>query len=268
MNWDQLLLAEFSLIHYPLQKAVNYVRRVIPNRLYNCEWLLGEQKNQRQLTVTEGLSPSIRLAFCCHLLGNKRLLVFMKVKHLLCCLEFVPKVFGKPNFVIGTPKSHSSPKVWVRCWIMTEMTLVIDRENWWKTPAPFLAGWRYCHTPALPAPSAPLSRGGELNSVMLRRWMKGYWVPWSLVTLQVQWHMALTFSLWVVTPRISSQCTNSLAIGAQRTWSGTVNAKQSAFKEEQGRKPKADSCSVEQYKVGIISCHGIEEVIGAWFRAF
>lgn len=77
--------------------------------------------------VTEGLSPAIRLAFCCHLLGNKRLLVFMKVRHLLCRLEFVPKVFGKPNFVIGTQKSHSSPKVWVWCWIMTEMTLVIDR---------------------------------------------------------------------------------------------------------------------------------------------
>lgn len=226
--------------------------------------------------VTEGLSPAIRLAFCCHLLGNKRLLVFMKVRHLLCRLEFVPKVFGKPNFVIGTQKSHSSPKVWVWCWIMTEMTLVIDRGKL-KKLAPFLAGWRYCQTPSLPASLAPLSRGGETNSVMLRRWTKGSvhsWLPGTLkpgnpaAPAAAPQHMALTFSLCVVTPRISSRCTNSLAIEAQRTWSGAVNAKQRAFKEEQGRKPKANSCSGEQYREDIIPCHGIKEGMGAWFSAF
>lgn len=228
--------------------------------------------------VTEVLSPAIRLAFCCHLLGNKRLLVFMKVRHLLCHLEFVPKVFGKPNFVIGTQKSHSSPKVWVWCGIMTEMTLVIDRGKLIEKNS-LISGRVVILSDSVFASSfSSFKQGWGAEQCDAQKMNEGFcsffWLPGTLkpgdpaAPVAAPQHMALTFSLCVVTPRISSQCTNSLAIGAQRTWSRAVNAKQRAFKEEQGRKPKADSCSGEQYRVDIIPCHGIEEGMGAWFRAF
>ena len=40
-NEDYLLFVESPLIHYSLQRVVNYVKRVIPSRIYNCKWLLG-----------------------------------------------------------------------------------------------------------------------------------------------------------------------------------------------------------------------------------
>lgn len=63
---------------------------------------------------------------------------------MLCLLEFVPKVFGKPNFVIDSQKSYSSPKCeydGYECWIMTEMTLVIDRGKLIEKTTPTLPGW-------------------------------------------------------------------------------------------------------------------------------
>jgi hypothetical protein len=59
MNEDYLLLVEFFLIHYPLQRVVNYGKRVIFSRIYNCKWLLGIAE-KLNLLVAEGLSPSIR----------------------------------------------------------------------------------------------------------------------------------------------------------------------------------------------------------------
>lgn len=272
MNWDQLLLAEFSLIHYPLQKAVNYVRRVIPNRLYNCEWLLGGTEKSKAADGDRRLVTINKISILLSSSGKQKASSLYEGQAFVVLFGICPESLWKAQLCYRYPKitlltqgvstmldydrndtCHWQGKLMENTSPLSGRVAILSHSGFASSFSSFKQGW-----------GAEQCDAQKMNEGLLGTLKPGH--PAGPVTAPQ--HMALTFSLWVVTPRISSQCTNSLAIGAQRTWSGTVNAKQSAFKEEQGRKPKADSCSVEQYKVDIIPCHGIEEVIGAWFRAF
>lgn len=165
--------------------------------------LRGDRKIKGSWWWQKDLSPSVRLTLCCHLLRSKRLLVFMRVRHLLCHLEFVPKVFGKPNFAIGTQKSHSSPKVWV-WWVWV---LDYDRNdtcNWqgktdWKNYPQSARVVILSHSIFAVAPLSPVSRGGEPSNVILTRWMRAH-----------SWLLGYCEALW---PCSSSNCPSKHGLG-------------------------------------------------------